>query len=117
MESYGWPGNVRELRNIVERLAILCDSDQIQPYHLPAEIRRAPSRSDVTQLPRTWQEFKHFKLQVKDATILDLERRFLTEALQRSAGNVSRAADDVGLKRPNFHALMRKCGIASEKLL
>ena len=41
MESYPWPGNVRELRNIVERLAILCEQDRIEPHHLPAEIRQA----------------------------------------------------------------------------
>ena len=51
MESYAWPGNVRELRNIVERLAILCDQDRIEPHHLPAEIRQAAPRTTVSQLP------------------------------------------------------------------
>ena len=46
MESYAWPGNVRELRNIVERLAILCDQDRIEPRHLPEEIRKAAAADD-----------------------------------------------------------------------
>ena len=61
MESYHWPGNVRELRNIVERLAILCDGDRIDFRHLPPEIRQAQVRTAITQLPPTWDEFKRLK--------------------------------------------------------
>jgi DNA-binding NtrC family response regulator len=114
MESYRWPGNVRELRNIVERLAILADGDRIELGHLPPEIRQAPARSTVTQLPQNWEDFKKLKQQVRDAAIQELERRFLTEALERCEGNVSRAAEDVGIQRTNFHALMRKYGLTSE---
>ncbi|NLX97521.1 MAG: sigma-54-dependent Fis family transcriptional regulator [Rhodopirellula sp.] len=114
MESYRWPGNVRELRNIVERMAILCDSDRIEVRHLPPELREVPSRAAVSQLPRNWEDFKRLKQQIRDATLVELERRFLTEALDRCGGNVSRAAEDVGIQRTNFHALMRKCGLTSE---
>ncbi len=114
MESYHWPGNVRELRNIVERIAILCDSDRIEPRHLSPEVRRSPSRSPLAQLPRDWEEFKKLKQQVRDAAVQELECRFLTEALERSEGNVSKAAEDVGMQRTNFHALMRKYGLTSD---
>jgi len=114
MESYRWPGNVRELRNIVERMAILCDCDRIESQHLPPEIRQTPSRSTLTQLPETWEEFKRLKQQVRDAAVQELERRFLIEALDRCEGNVSKAAADVGMQRTNFHALMRKYALGSE---
>ncbi|MBN2474422.1 MAG: sigma-54-dependent Fis family transcriptional regulator [Pirellulales bacterium] len=114
MESYRWPGNVRELRNIVERIAILCDHDRIEPQHLPPEIRRSPTRSTVAQLPREWEEFKKLKQQVRDASVQELECRFLTEALERCDFNVSKAAEDVGMQRTNFHALMRKYGLTPE---
>jgi DNA-binding NtrC family response regulator len=114
MESYHWPGNVRELRNIVERLAILCEQDRIEPHDLPAEIRQAPVRPVATQLPTTWDEFKKLKHQIRDAAVQQLERRFLTEALQRCDGNVSRAAEEIGIQRTNLHALMRKYGLGSE---
>jgi DNA-binding NtrC family response regulator len=114
MESYRWPGNVRELRNIVERMAILADGDRVELRHLPPEIRQAPTRSTVTQLPQNWEEFKRLKQQVRDAAVQELERRFLTEALERCLGNVSKAADDVGIQRTSFHALMRKYGLTSE---
>ena len=114
MESYEWPGNVRELRNIVERITILCDSDCIEPWHLPPEIRQVPDQPAVMPLPKKWEEFKKLKQQMRDAAGQQIERRFLAEALQRSDGNVSRAARDVGMQRTNFHAMMRKYGLTSD---
>ena len=116
MESYHWPGNVRELRNIVERLAILCDGDRIDLRHLPAEIRQAQTRTTITQLPPTWEEFKRLKHQIGKAAVDDLERRFVIAALKRSAGNVSKAAEEVGIQRTNFHGLMRKHDLSGEGL-
>jgi DNA-binding NtrC family response regulator len=43
-----------------------------------------------------------------------LERRFLVDALERCGGNVSRAAEEIGIQRTNLHALMRKYGLTSE---
>jgi DNA-binding NtrC family response regulator len=114
MDSYRWPGNVRELRNIVERMAILCDSDRIEPRHLPPEIRQTPTRTCHGELPRTWEEFKKLKQQIRDTAVQELERRFLTEALQRSGGNVSKAAEEVGIQRTNFHALIRKYELSGD---
>ena len=115
MESYAWPGNVRELRNIVERMAILCDGDRIEPRHLPGELRQAsPGRNSPSKLPKNWEDFKRLKAQVRDAAVQELERRFLIEALERNEGNVSRAAESVGIQRPNFHALMRKHGLSAD---
>jgi DNA-binding NtrC family response regulator len=112
MESYLWPGNVRELRNIVERLAILCDHQRIEPRHLPAEIRRTQIRAaSGAPLPHTWEEFKRLKQQVRDSAIQQLERRFLLDILERCGGNVSRAAEEIGIQRTNLHALLRKHGL------
>ena len=111
MESYHWPGNVRELRNIVERIAILCHSNRIERQHLPSEICQAPARSTVTQLPHSWEDFKKLKQQAKDAVVQELECRFLTEVLERCGGNVTKAAQDVGMQRTHLHALIRKYGL------
>ena len=113
MESYHWPGNVRELRNVVERMAILCDGDHVGPPHLPPEVRQAPPRSSITRLPRNWEEFKRLKHQVRDAAVQELERRFLGELIERNGGNISRAAEDAGMQRTHLHALMRKYGLTS----
>jgi DNA-binding NtrC family response regulator len=114
MEGYSWPGNVRELRNIVERMAILCDSNRIEPRHLPLEIRQAtPKPTNSAPLPKNWEEFKKLKQQVRDKAVLDLECRFIVEALQRTGGNVSKAAEEIGIQRTNLHALMRKYGLST----
>jgi DNA-binding NtrC family response regulator len=113
MENHAWPGNVRELRNIIERMAILCDAERIEPRHLPPEIRQAPPRrASAQQLPHTWEEFKKLKQQVRDDIVQDLECRFFTEALRRSGGNVSKAAEEIGMQRTNLHALIRKYGLS-----
>jgi DNA-binding NtrC family response regulator len=113
MEDYAWPGNVRELRNIIERMAILCDADRIEPRHLPPEIRQAPPRRGAAQqLPQTWEEFKKLKQQVRDSVVQELECRFFAEALRRSGGNVSKAAEEIGMQRTNLHALIRKYGLS-----
>jgi DNA-binding NtrC family response regulator len=114
MEGYRWPGNVRELRNIVERMAIMCEGDRIDLRHFPPQIREATPPPSVAPLPQSWEEFKAFKNHAKDALIQELERRFLAEALQRSGGNVSKAAEDVGMQRTQLHAMMRKYALNSD---
>ncbi len=115
LENYPWPGNVRELKNVVERMAILWETDVIEPHHLPPEIRQAPARPTPSSVPSSWEELKRIKQQLKDAAVQDLERRFLIQALERCRGNVTRAAEMVGLQRTNFHKLMRKHGLTSEQ--
>jgi DNA-binding NtrC family response regulator len=114
MEGYAWPGNVRELRNIVERMAILCDGERIELEHLPGELRQAGGRASVSRLPKSWGEFKRLKQQVRDNAVEELERRFLGEALQRCGGNVSKAAEEIGIQRTNLHALLRKYGMVGD---
>ncbi|MCS7303865.1 MAG: sigma-54 dependent transcriptional regulator [Thermoguttaceae bacterium] len=116
LESYPWPGNVRELKNIIERMAILCEGDYIDVVHLPLEIRQAPVRASLPPLPITWEEFRQLKERVADSAIEELERRFVLEALRRTGGNVSQAAKQVRMLRPNFHKLMRKYGIRPEDI-
>jgi DNA-binding NtrC family response regulator len=111
MEIYTWPGNVRELRNIVERLAVLYGAARIESCHLPAEIREARATVSAVEVPRTLPELK----QLKRAVVEDLERRFLTAALDRSSQNVTAAAESVGMQRTNFHALLRHYGLKPER--
>ncbi|MFH0777989.1 MAG: sigma-54 dependent transcriptional regulator [Candidatus Eisenbacteria bacterium] len=116
MEIYSWPGNVRELKNVVERIAIMCDSEGIEPFHLPAEIHKTPAAFTPASLPATWEEFKALKRRVFEAAVEELECKFIMEALERSGGNVSRAAETIGMPRTHLHALMKKYGLTSDDL-
>jgi DNA-binding NtrC family response regulator len=95
----------------VERLAVLYGAARIESCHLPAEIREARATVSAVEVPRTLPELK----QLKRAVVEDLERRFLTAALDRSSQNVTAAAESVGMQRTNFHALLRHYGLKPER--
>ena len=108
--QYDWPGNVRQLEAFVERAVIACDGDVIEPRHLPRTLARQTLPADL-QIPATNREFLALKKRLREQAVTDLEREFVLEALQRNGWNVTRAAADVGIQRPNFQMLMRKHGI------
>jgi len=108
MEKYSWPGNIRELKNIVERVAILSDSEIIGPNQLPKEIFSQQEKKISFEIPVTWNEFKKFKRKIQNEAVSEWERSFILEALGQAGGNISNAAQIVGMQRTNFHSLMRK---------
>ena len=67
-----------------------------------------------TPVPKTAEELKIIRRKMTQRIVDDIEKAFVLEALKRSNWNVSKAAEDVGLLRPNFHALMRKHSIVNE---
>ncbi|MBN1334384.1 MAG: response regulator [Deltaproteobacteria bacterium] len=62
-------------------------------------------------VPETVEALKEVKRRVREAVYEQVERAFVRQALERTAGNVTRASGNVGMQRPNFHALMRKHNI------
>ncbi|GAB4299448.1 MAG: sigma-54 dependent transcriptional regulator [Myxococcota bacterium] len=111
--AYRWSGNVRELKNIVERLVATVEDEIIEPRHLPPEISEMNSVfSDIKlDIPKNAEELKKAKRQVKDIVYSQIELQFIINSLEAAGWNISRAAANTGLQRPNFHALMRKYGI------
>ena len=114
LENYPWPGNIRELKNLVERVAILCDSETIEARHLPGKIRIQHARAPEKAFPDTWEEFKKYKQGVKNQALMQVEKEFLIKALQDAGGNVSKAAVRIGMQRTNLHSLLKKYGIDSK---
>ena len=108
LERYTWPGNIRELKNIVERVAILCDATIIEAKHLPREIKKSSRMIETIDCPATWEEFKTYKQQVKNDVVGQVEKDFLIAALRDSGGNVSKAARTIGMQRTNLHSLLKK---------
>lgn len=112
LEGYSWPGNIRELRNIIERVAILCDSEEIGIRHLPEDIRHGSGRKPGG-VPSTWDEFREYKKKIKDEVVDRIEKEFLTMVLERSGGNISKAAAMIGMQRTNLHALLKKHSLSA----
>ena len=103
LEHHTWPGNVRELRNVLERAAALSaqGGDLILPEHLPDSVfaRRISTRppgDDVRE------------------DVRDFERTRIIEALQKTNGNQTQAAELLGLPRRTLAYKMNRLGIKAK---
>ncbi len=114
IQRHDWPGNVRELESAVEWAVISCDGDVVEPRHLPRSLHPQGILAGVS-VPRTNEEFLKLKKALREQAVVELEREFALASLERNNWNVTRAAQEVGIARPNFQALMRKYGLRSGK--
>jgi DNA-binding NtrC family response regulator len=109
LASHDWPGNVRELENAVQRSVILATDNVIREAHLMNIIETLP-RIDL-DVPRTGDELKRIKKTAREKSVETIEKQFVLEALKRNAWNVTKSAEDTGMQRANFQALMKKYNI------
>src|SRR5208337_2911166 len=100
-------GNVRELKNMVERLVIMVD-DAVANSSEVSYALGGKTRKMAASVPKTAEDLKKVRREITQRITDDVESAFVLEALKRNSWNVTKAAEDVGLLRPNFHALMRK---------
>ncbi|TLM63705.1 MAG: sigma-54-dependent Fis family transcriptional regulator [Deltaproteobacteria bacterium] len=114
LEDYDFPGNVRELENLIERAVVLAQGEFILPRDLELpDSRTAPAAVTAGEVPRTVDELKERKRLLREQAVEPLERAFLIGALERNGWNVTRAAEEVGILRPNFQAMLKKLGISA----
>jgi two-component system nitrogen regulation response regulator NtrX len=100
LRQYHWPGNVRELKNIVERVVILNPQTQrIERKHLPMLVQR--------KIPRSTEEFSSLQ-NAREA----YEREYILRKIDDCQGNISRAAEALGLERSHLYRKMKTLGIA-----
>lgn len=107
LEEYNWSGNVRELENVIDRIVVMTNEQVIKPEHLPLNIQKNKINT-ITNTPKNSKELKKLKKQVKEEAIKSIERSFVIESLKRNDWNITKAAEDVGMKRQNFQTLMKK---------
>jgi two-component system, NtrC family, response regulator len=97
IEQYEWPGNVRELENRIKRAVIMAEGNKITPADL-----------DMAS-PLVMHKGMGLK-EARDA----LEKEMILKALARSSGNLTKAAQELGVSRPTMYDLMEKFGIPKE---
>ena len=90
--QYAWPGNVRELEHTLERAILMCRTNEIQSADLGLNLR-----------PQT-QNLEELSLEAVESTLI-------RKALQRYQGNVSQAAEALGLSRGALYRRMEKYGL------
>jgi len=100
--SYSWPGNVRELENVIERAVILSDDNVIHSYDLPLSLQTPLTTST------TFKKGLVAKLEI-------VEYEMIVEALENHKGNMSAAADELGLTRRILGLRLDKFGIDYKK--
>jgi DNA-binding NtrC family response regulator len=94
--KHSWPGNVRELEHSVERAVLMAQGELIRSEDLGL-IRRPDAGAKMDQL-----------------TLDEAERVLIKKALDRTQGNVSRAADELGLSRSALYRRLSRYGLANE---
>jgi DNA-binding NtrC family response regulator len=104
--NHDWPGNVRELENTVQRALILAGDGLIRRAHLASLADAAPRPAQ--DVPRTGEALKQAKKAAREKSVEGIEKEFVLEALRRNAWNVTRSAEETGMQRANFQALMKK---------
>jgi two-component system response regulator PilR (NtrC family) len=108
LEAYDWPGNVRQLENVIERAVALEATDEIRPESLPPEVRsgRAPAEQPEISLPR-----EGFDL---ESHLETMRRRYMEEAMRRSGGVQTRAAEMLSMTFRSFRYFAKKYDFTRE---
>jgi two-component system nitrogen regulation response regulator NtrX len=107
LRQYHWPGNVRELRNLIERVLILNPKVQrIEKKHLPMLVYRGPKLTESGRISTKSEEFSSL-VEAREA----YERDFILKKLDEFHGNVSRAAEGLGLERSHLYRKMKALGV------
>jgi DNA-binding NtrC family response regulator len=108
LARHTWPGNVRELRNAVEQAAVLSSGSTIDEgdLNLSGAVQATP-RAPAAPADASFSEAKKHAVE-------GFERAYLLAALRRSGGNISRAAESIGMVRQSLQQKIRELGLRSE---
>jgi two-component system nitrogen regulation response regulator NtrX len=113
--NYNWPGNIRELQNHITRAILLTKNEIITPDDLDFSLRKGDDEFlGLEIVPETWEEMDLLRKQAVEVAARKVEKVFLEFILNKYEGNISRAADAIGINRANLHKMIKKCGLNKE---
>ena len=97
LEEYHWPGNIRELAHAIERAVILCKSGIISPTDFVFKRKPSPGQSNDESSIR----------------VEDYEKKAILDALTKHRGNLSKAAEELGIARSTLYRKISHFGIGN----
>ncbi|HEY7115367.1 MAG TPA: sigma-54 dependent transcriptional regulator [Tepidisphaeraceae bacterium] len=112
LRQYDWPGNVRELRNVLQQALLVARDGVILPAHLPPLTMPLPGDDALSR--RIAAGLEGAPQFAYDALMSPIEKEVLRQVMERHAGNLSRAADQLGLHRATLRTKLRQHGLADE---
>ncbi|MCC6588817.1 MAG: sigma-54-dependent Fis family transcriptional regulator [Bryobacterales bacterium] len=105
LREYHWPGNVRELKNLMERIVIMNPQVRIDARHIPISPARRPAAE------RAAAEHSGSLQEVRET----VEREYILRKLDDTKGNITRAAELLGLERSHLYRKMKSLGIGPKE--
>lgn len=102
LAGYGWPGNIRELRNLVERMVVLARGEWLDVMDLPPQVRQQGGEPGGALKPG------------EGMTVEQMEQEMILQALERTGGNRTLAAEQLGMSRRTLHRKLNKLGLTRQ---
>jgi transcriptional regulator with PAS, ATPase and Fis domain len=97
LQRYNWPGNVRELQHAIERAVIMCNSQVLNPEDF--YFNTNPSRTEESQVT------------LEDYHLEEVEKILIRKVLKKYDGNITQAANELGLTRSSLYRRLEKYGL------
>lgn len=94
LKQYDWPGNVRELKNIIERMIIMVEEDEI-------------SKNDILSAISVREEILTEESSLREL-VTEYEKKLILDVLERNAWNISQTARELEIDRSNLHRKLRQ---------
>ena len=118
LQAHDWPGNVRELRNTVSRLLLfpeMLPTMGATPGASPTSAPPPPAAAPAPPADDAARALLDLPLpEAREVVMEQFERKYVEERLKRHAGNVSRAAESMGVSRQLLHRLIERYGLRTK---
>ncbi|PHF49686.1 sigma-54-dependent Fis family transcriptional regulator [Bacillus pseudomycoides] len=110
--EHDWPGNIRELENVLERAMNVVEGTIIQVHHLPVYLRKKDLEEELYHEIFTADQEKNEMSYSLQAEVESAEKRVITRALEKTAGNRKEAAELLGIHRASLYRKIERYGMS-----